>query len=53
MVFPFPRLTAGMYRELSINGVYRVPAASLAKQNAGSSEGSPDVQAIYTGECVK
>ena len=38
------------FRELNMCGVYRVRAASLAKQTVDSPEGSPDVEAVYTSE---
>lgn len=37
-------------RELDVSGVYRVPAASMAKQTTESGQGSPDVQLVYGGE---
>ena len=37
------------HRELNISGVYRVPAAALAKQTTESAQGSPDVQLVYGG----
>jgi hypothetical protein len=38
-----------MSRELNVSGVYRVPAASLAKQTTLSTQGSPDVELVYGG----
>lgn len=39
-------------RELNVSGVYRVPAASLARQTTESAQGSADVQLVYGGAWV-